>query len=228
MSPKTTPLLLIRPSRIRRNIDNPRLIFHEEEMKQLLDSIREQGIRVPLSVYKDRDSYVLIDGERRWRCAKKLNLSHVPALVVPKPSKLENLLMMFNIHNVRVAWDLMPMAAKLGEIRTLSTKNGIVPNAKQLAVMTGVRLASVKRALELLDLPKKYQTMLLEEAKKPRNQQRIKPDLFLETYKSMHTVERYTPEVFEQVSKLEFVDAMVDKYMSGVVDNVVKIGRAHV
>jgi ParB/RepB/Spo0J family partition protein len=201
-------------------------------MQALLDSIREQGIRVPLSVYWDRAKYVLIDGERRWRCARKLNLKSVPAIVLPKPSKLENLLMMFNIHNVRVDWDLMPMAEKLGEVRDLATKNGTVPNAKQLAAITGVRLPTVKRALELLDLPLKYRRMLLEEAKKPRSQQTLKPDVFIETYKSLHTIERYTPEVFKEVTKKEYVDSMVNKYLSGVVDSVVgyrevsKIARA--
>lgn len=218
---KTTPLQNISPSDIRKNRDNPRLIFHEDEMKALLDSIREQSIRVPLSVYQDRGKFVLIDGERRWRCAKKLNLRSVPAIVLPRPTKLENLLMMFNIHNVRVDWDLMPMADKLGEVRKLATKNNNVPNAKQLAAITGVRLPTVKRALELLDLPTKYKDMLLEEAKKPRSQQKVKPDLFLETYKSLHTVERYMPEVFDEVRKRQYVDAMVKKYTSGVVDNVV-------
>lgn len=232
MAAQATPLRSIPPTDIRKNVDNPRLIFHEDEMQALLDSIREQGIRVPLSVYWDRAKYVLIDGERRWRCARKLNLKSVPAIVLPKPSKLENLLMMFNIHNVRVDWDLMPMAEKLGEVRDLATKNGTVPNAKQLAAITGVRLPTVKRALELLDLPLKYRRMLLEEAKKPRSQQTLKPDVFIETYKSLHTIERYTPEVFKEVTKKEYVDSMVNKYLSGVVDSVVgyrevsKIARA--
>jgi len=72
----------------------------------------------------------------------------------------------------------------------------------------------------------------LREAEKPRNQQRIKADLFIEVYKSMHAVERYVPAVFEQVTKAAYVDSMVKKYVAGVVDNVVafrevsKIARA--
>lgn len=221
MAIKPTPLREIQPSDIRKNKDNPRLIFHEDEMRALLESIREQGIQVPLSVYGERSKFVLIDGERRWRCSRKLNLRTVPAIVIPKPNKLENLLMMFNIHNVRVDWDLMPMAEKLGEVRKLATKNGVEPSPKQLGAITGVRPATIKRALELLDLPVKYRRMLLEEAKKPRSQQTVKPDLFIETYKSLHTIERYTPEVFKEVTKRQFVDSMVGKYRSGVVDNVV-------
>ena len=105
-APKVSPkkLLEISPDDIRANEDNPRMIFRENEMAELLDSIAEVGIQVPATVYEDH-GYVILDGERRWRCAKKLNLRTIPCIVHPKPSPLENLLMMFNIHNVRVDWD---------------------------------------------------------------------------------------------------------------------------
>jgi ParB family chromosome partitioning protein len=227
-----TPLQSVSPDKIRPNPDNPRLVFREEEMTQLMNSIREVGIKVPVSLYEDGGRFFLIDGERRWRCAKRLNLKAVPSIIQPKPTKLENLLMMFNIHNVRLDWDLMPMALKLGEVRAMLEKLGKAADVKALSAITGVPTATVKRAFDLLDLPVKYQRMLLKEAEKPRKEQRIKPDLFIEIYKSLHTIERYTPEVLDTVKKAEYVDAMVGKYMSGVVDNVVgyrevtKIARA--
>lgn len=231
----TTPSVSLReinPDIIRKNPDNPRLIFREDEMNELLESIREVGIKVPLSVYPDHQRYTLIDGERRWRCAIKLNLPAVPVHIQPKPSPLENLLMMFNIHNVRVDWDLMPMALKLGEVREMLVNEGRKVGPKDLAAITGVRLPTVRRALDLLDLPKKYQKMLLKEAEKPRKEQRIKPDLFIEVYKSLHVIEKYVPEVLGSVSKDQYVDSMVNKYVDNVIDNVVgyrnlsKIARA--
>lgn len=221
MPKAVTPLQEIDPDNIRQNPDNPRLIFQEEEMNELLESIREVGIKVPVSVYSDGNKYTLLDGERRWRCARKLNLKVVPAIVQPKPTRLENLLMMFNIHNVRVDWDLMPMALKLGDVRDMLAKDGKETTPKALAAVTGVRLATVRRALDLLDLPNKYQQMLLKEAQKPRSQQQIKADLFIEVYKSMHAVERYIPKVFDQVTKGQYVDSMVRKYVNGIVENVV-------
>lgn len=221
MAKNVPPLQEINPDKIKPNDDNPRLIFQEAEMLELLESIREVGIKVPISVYPDGNMFVLLDGERRWRCSKKLNLKGIPAIVQPKPTRLENLLMMFNIHNVRVDWDVMPMALKLGEIRSMLEKDGQPVSPKALAAITGVRLATVRRAFELLDLPKPYQKMLLKEAKKPRNEQRIKVDLFLEVYKTLHVVQKYTPEVFVKVSESQFIDSMVNKYVSGVVDNVV-------
>jgi ParB/RepB/Spo0J family partition protein len=233
MAKSAAPLQEITPDHIKPNPDNPRLVFREDEMNELLESIREVGIKVPISVYVEGSRFTLIDGERRWRCARKLNLRTLPAIVMPKPSRLENLLMMFNIHNVRVDWDLMPMALKLGEIRDMIAKEGKPTSPKALAAVTGVRVATVRRALELLDLPKRYQTLLLKEGDKPRDQQHIKVDLFIEVYKSLHAIERHVPEVLNQVSKTQYVDSMVGKYLNDVVDNVVayrnvsKIARAH-
>ena len=218
---KTTPLQEIAPDEIKPNPENPRLIFREEELIQLMENIRQMGIRVPLSVYLDGSAFYLIDGERRWKCARRLNLKTVPAIVQPKPSRLDNLLMMFNIHNVRVDWDLMPMALKLGQIRQMLLTGHKPAEVRDLAALTGVSTATVRRALDLLEMPKKFQDMLVEEAKKPKAKQTFSADLFIEVYKSLHTVERHAPEVFKEVSKKQYVDAMVDKYTSGVVDNVV-------
>jgi ParB family chromosome partitioning protein len=122
MAQRTATLQQISPDKIRHNPDNPRLVFREDEMQQLMDSIKEVGIKVPVSLYEDGLKFVLLDGERRWRCAKRLNLSVIPAIIQPKPSRLENILMMFNIHNVRVDWDPMPMALKLRDVRELLEK----------------------------------------------------------------------------------------------------------
>ncbi len=42
----------IPPSQIEKNPENPRVIFRQEEMEQLLTSIDKHGIQVPLAVYK--------------------------------------------------------------------------------------------------------------------------------------------------------------------------------
>ena len=211
----------IRPQDIDPNVDNPRLIFREEDMNALLDSIRQVGIKVPLSVYRDGKRFILIDGERRWRCAVKLNLPNVPAIVQPKPGRLENILTMFNIHNVRQDWDLMPTALKLRDVQTLvESEQGSKPNAGNLAGLTGLSVPTVRRCLDLLELPQKYQDILMEEAAKPREQQVIKADLFVEINKAKSAIRRYTPHVFEGIPEDDFVESMVEKYTSKRVPSV--------
>jgi ParB family transcriptional regulator, chromosome partitioning protein len=59
----------------------PRKDFSEEALRELADSIREQGIVQPLIVRARGDGYELIAGERRWRAAQMLGLGEVPVIV---------------------------------------------------------------------------------------------------------------------------------------------------
>ena len=55
------------------NPHNPRMLFDEAPMKTLQESIAKVGILVPLTVYEKKkhpDRYVILDGQRRWMCAK--------------------------------------------------------------------------------------------------------------------------------------------------------------
>jgi ParB/RepB/Spo0J family partition protein len=220
MAAGNTTLQQLDPRKIDPNKDNPRLIFREAEMNALLDSIHEVGIKVPLSVHREHQRFTLIDGERRWRCAMKLNLKAVPCIIQPKPGRLENILTMFNIHNVRSDWDLMPTALKLADVQTLLAKEGRSISPRDLAGLTGLSLPTVRRALELLELPKEYQDELMVEAAKPKDQQKIKADLFIEINKAKSALKRYVPQVLEQVSEDQFVDSMVYKYRTGKVPAV--------
>jgi ParB family transcriptional regulator, chromosome partitioning protein len=67
---------LIRPNRFQ-----PRLNFSEEDLQELTDSIKAQGILQPLLVRKDDDGYELIAGERRLRAAKRARLTQVPVVI---------------------------------------------------------------------------------------------------------------------------------------------------
>ena len=130
-------LAQISPQKIRRNPDNPRLIFRQEEMESLLVSINTHGIQVPLTVFREGDSFCLIDGERRWRCALNLNLNTVPALVQEKPTELENLLLMYNIHALREQWDYFTIATKLTRVKELFFEEyGHEPNEAELSEET--------------------------------------------------------------------------------------------
>jgi len=74
----------VSPDSIRPNPDNPRLIFDQKRIDELKESIYEVGILQPLIVFErtaQPDTYMLIDGERRWRCALELNLTQVPVHV---------------------------------------------------------------------------------------------------------------------------------------------------
>jgi ParB family transcriptional regulator, chromosome partitioning protein len=59
----------------------PRKDFPAETLRELADSIKEQGIVQPLIVRERNGGLELIAGERRWRAAQLLGLAEVPVIV---------------------------------------------------------------------------------------------------------------------------------------------------
>jgi ParB family chromosome partitioning protein len=66
---------------IKPNPHQPRKAFVEEQLQELVDSIREKGILQPLVVRRKSDGFEIIAGERRWRAAQKAGLKEVPILI---------------------------------------------------------------------------------------------------------------------------------------------------
>lgn len=76
---KQIPLSEISP-----NPDQPRKTFNEKELQELSDSIKKQGVLVPIilrSVKNKPYLYEIVAGERRYRAAKMAGLTEMPALV---------------------------------------------------------------------------------------------------------------------------------------------------
>ena len=209
----------VNPNRIRRNPDNPRLIFRQDELDNLMYSIDRHGIQVPLTVYKDGDVFCLIDGERRWRCAMKLNLRSIPVLVQDKPTELENLLLMYNIHALREQWDYFTIASKLTRVIELyENEHGHEPNEIELSEETGLARGQIRRCRLLLDLPDRFKDMLLQELRLPKLQQKLSEDLFIEMERSLKTVIHRFPEYAEQLDDIR--DVLITKFRVGVIPAV--------
>jgi ParB family chromosome partitioning protein len=67
------------------NRKQPRTVFDEEDMAELVHSVREIGILQPIVVRPSDESghhdYELVMGERRWRAAQAAGLESVPAII---------------------------------------------------------------------------------------------------------------------------------------------------
>ena len=74
-------LLELSPDKIVPNPAQPRLDFPQDELLQLAESIRQNGVLQPILVRRDRDRYVLVAGERRWRASRMAGLKTIPAIV---------------------------------------------------------------------------------------------------------------------------------------------------
>ncbi|BCM89110.1 chromosome-partitioning protein ParB [Abditibacteriota bacterium] len=68
-------------AKIERNPLQPRQVFDEEEMENLVASVKEHGVLQSLLVRPVEDGFRLIAGERRWRAAQRASLITVPCIV---------------------------------------------------------------------------------------------------------------------------------------------------
>jgi len=74
-------VLRVKLDRIRPCPLQPRKDFPEQTLRELADSIREQGIVQPLIVRERNGVFELIAGERRWRAAQLVGLAEVPIIL---------------------------------------------------------------------------------------------------------------------------------------------------
>lgn len=71
------PVAAIQPNAV-----NPRTVFDEEAMAELVHSIEEIGLLQPVVVRRTGpDGYELVMGERRWRATQQAGLETIPAIV---------------------------------------------------------------------------------------------------------------------------------------------------
>lgn len=66
---------------IRPNPRQPRTVFDEDALAELVGSIQEVGVLQPVVVRAVDDGYELIMGERRWRATQEAGLATIPAII---------------------------------------------------------------------------------------------------------------------------------------------------
>ncbi|WP_080792219.1 ParB/RepB/Spo0J family partition protein [Corynebacterium pacaense] len=89
--------------RIVPNPHQPRTVFDEEALGELVHSISEFGLMQPIVVRRSGDGFELIMGERRWRAAATAGLDVIPAIIreTDDGSMLRDALLE-NIHRVQL------------------------------------------------------------------------------------------------------------------------------
>jgi ParB family chromosome partitioning protein len=143
-------------NKIRATAMQPRKEFSVDALKELADSIREQGIVQPLIV-RERDGFFeLIAGERRWRAAQLLNLTDVP--VIAREADDRSVLELALIENLQRE-NLNALEEALGYAQLAEQ---FQLTQEQIATKVGKSRAAVANATRLLKLPAQVQTFIRE------------------------------------------------------------------
>ncbi len=61
--------------------DHPFHLYEGERLDDMVDSIREHGVLVPVIVQKTTDGYEMLSGHNRAKAAKLAGLTEVPAII---------------------------------------------------------------------------------------------------------------------------------------------------
>jgi len=208
------------------NPQNPRRLFDKAPLKVLEESIRANGILVPLTVYKEERTgqHYILDGERRWRCAEAIQMDpknsrrvRIPANVVDPPTPVANMLWMFNIHNLREQWELLPTALSL---KVVMDELGET-NDQKLSKLTQLSLPNVRRCKKLLSFPKKYREMMLD----VDPSRRIKANFFIELHPVLAIYTSLPREIRCEKSRTQLIDHFLTLYKKGKIPSVIHFRR---
>jgi ParB family chromosome partitioning protein len=143
------------------NPNQPRRAFREQQLAELADSIRQDGVIQPLVVRKLGNSYQLVAGERRLRAAKLAGLQLVP--VVVQDISDERLLEVALVENIQRE-DLHPIELAQAFER-LSKDLGL--NHEEIGKRTGKDRATITNSIRLLQLPADLQELVADRKLSP-------------------------------------------------------------
>ena len=138
------------------NPDQPRKIFHEEELEELTESIRNFGVLQPIIVrQEERGTYTIIAGERRYRAATMAGLKNIPALVKDfDEGDLSLVALVENIQRENLNF-LEEARAYKKLMKDFSLTQG------EIASKVGKKQSTISNKIRILTLPEDIQESLL-------------------------------------------------------------------
>lgn len=201
------------------NDANPRLDFPQDELDRLSGSIDHEGVLVPIVVYPRGDKFVLVDGERRYRCARDLGHPKIPALITTERSERDLLQQMFNIHLIREPWRDIPTAKALQRLADeIRESEGREANDNELRDLTGLSIERVRQLRYVVTLPDEWQDYIREET--------IPLNFFWELKKNVIDALRSNrPTILEEYGEDKVSAAFVRKRLDQVITDTVSLRK---
>ncbi len=146
--------MLVSVDQIHANPNQPRKIFKEEELQELSQSIKENGVIQPLIVVKADKGYELVAGERRLRASKLAGVTSVP-VVVKRATDREKVIMSI-IENVQRS-DLNCVEEALAYFQLMEDYN---LTQEEVAKKIGKERSTIANFLRILKLPREVVDMV--------------------------------------------------------------------
>jgi ParB family chromosome partitioning protein len=134
------------------NPNQPRRFFDPVALDELAASIRERGVLEPIVVRPKDGRYEIVAGERRYRASQLAGLEEIPVVIrelSDEEAMTDSLLENFQREDLTV----------IEKARAVQSLLGVMP-AEQAARSLGCSTSTLRRYLDLLDLPEAIQNEL--------------------------------------------------------------------
>ncbi|MCR6516362.1 MULTISPECIES: ParB/RepB/Spo0J family partition protein [Clostridium] len=148
--------LTIPLNKITNNSEQPRKFFDKENISELAESIKNHGIIQPLILKKQKNNYIIVAGERRFRAAKMLGLKEVPAIIMDLTEK--EILEIALIENIQRE-NLNPIEEAIAYKKLLSEFD-LTQN--ELSQRIGKSRTAITNTMRLTNLDSRVQQYLIE------------------------------------------------------------------
>lgn len=204
-------------TQIETNPLNPRKRFVDEEADTLIESILSKGLLNPIIVFKRKkdNKYIILDGERRFRAFLKVNYKEIACHVLEnEPNDLENLSLMFHIHNVREEWTDFAIAQTL--IKVIDEMGKSIESLQrqdrlELAKITSLSEYKINKYLVFYDYPQNIIEKFLQSETSDEPIKGMDPDILSEMHAPIKIIEKELPEFLKKYSKENIIDACIEK-----------------
>jgi ParB family transcriptional regulator, chromosome partitioning protein len=140
----------------------PRKVFAQDSLDELINSIRKTGVLQPIMVRKSGLTYEIVMGERRWRASKELKIDKIPAIIKENVNDRE-MLEWALIENTQRK-DLNPMEKARGYKELM---NVFSLTQEQVAERVSLDRSTIANFVRLLDLPIEIQDDVSRETISP-------------------------------------------------------------
>ena len=138
------------------NPNQPRKDFSTDKLMEMAETIKTYGVIQPVLVKKEKDKYILVAGERRYKAAQFAGLKAIPAII--KDYSSEELTEIALVENLQRE-DLNPIEEAEAYKRLLD-EFGLIQ--EELAKRIGRSRSSIANALRLLTFDDEIKKYLIE------------------------------------------------------------------
>lgn len=151
-------IILVPQEEIYPNPNQPRQRFDFDELEELAQSIRQNGILQPVSVrINDEGKYELVSGERRLRASRLVGMSNIPCVLVEADNKKSAVFALVeNLQRTDLGFFEEALA-----IEKLLTEHGMTRD--EICRMLGKSAPTISNKLRLLRIPEEIRETIIRE-----------------------------------------------------------------